>query len=127
MTKCETATYTAAALLALQLGAATNEPEVATGGCKTEQKDLERCIATGKPCLDQAVDIVECLDGSGLVEVSVERIGLVVSTDSGTPEWRMTLAKPKTRDHDDPAVIYYRIGKCYVNSPEEKALLGRSS
>ena len=121
MAKWKKVAYTAMAFLALQLGAVTEEQDVPIGDCETELVDLKRCIATGEPCLDHTVGIVECLRGNGLVEVKAQRVRLVVATDSGTPEWRMTLARPKRRDGDDaPNSAFYRVGKCYANPHEEQ-------
>jgi len=116
MTKWKTVAYTALAFLTLQLGAATKESDVTTGNCESELEHLKSCIATGEPCLDQVVRLVDCLDGNGLAEVKGQRMSLSVATDPGSPEWRMTLARPKRRDGDDSTnTAYYRIGKCYAN------------
>ena len=125
MTKSKTVAYTAVALLTLQLGAATKEPDVATGDCETQIEELKGCIATGEPCLDQVLVVVECLDGNGLVEVNAQRVGLVVATKSGTPEWRVTLARPEGPGGGDSAnTAYYRTGKCHANPRGDKAAAG---
>lgn len=120
MTKCKAATLISVVVGALSLSAADDESVVATGDCATEAENLTRCSLAGQPCLDQAVSLVECSGGNGLVEVNVDSIGLVVASRLDSSEWRKRFPRSdwlwvSAAREGGPPSSYYRVGRCYRN------------